>query len=1183
MDTPFILKSITTSEGDKVSFIITSTSSKNTELRLLRVEKLTNDQLISSYEFEYKDIYPYHLRNVELDDELASYEKRTFLEAIYPKSTGSTYSAGLTFDEAYKFDYYGVYDYFSELPGNRYSAADIYGYYTKKGAVSTEMSVVYYYPNSDGIKFFSDPLSSNSSINKIPEIKQTRELIPDLYYNPNLDPANQYRVEPLPSGHPSKQYEIVIDNPFVDRSVDPTSIHYGSLSKVTYPTGGSTRLFYESNTYFDPVANSTYYGPGIRLKRTIVNDGVSNVNNTITDYVYEDENGKTTGLMIAKPNYAFGTAYSLELMMTSAEIEASSTMTDVEKAEALSIRTNFNMSSGGSNVLYEKVGIKRMDQGITYFSYEIPATMEDTTSPLGDWVPTMNSISGLYLNSNSCLEFGRINWGSNVYPYASNPNYEFQRGLLKSVESYNEDGNPVSKKLYTYERNDMDGLNSFIYGMTIDKIPSYRANIGLPEDPLKSSEYFYAYGKYRLFVNTRNSVSKVENMVFDPDDSNKFLHSETNYTYNGAANRLSNTSTSNSDGTVVKSYVQYSADYNIGTSTSPDFATTMIDKLQQQHRNGIIIEQFSTVQEEGSTNETVVSGSIVKFNEFEDELVLPFQSYSLDNVAKIALSDFDKSVISNGNFEIDDHYELISTVTDYADKGKTESTFNNKAKIASGVHWDKINETVVTEIINGNASNFIYSSFSEETDHDFNYPAVNTPDLINGPRSGRTDKGYLWMRDTGIKMSGTFTKSAMTETMVLSYWLYAPTAGTMTCEIKSLDGATTYSSRNVSYAGLQEWIYFEELFDVSGLVENNYILTMTNTSELAIDDVLAYPEEASVSYRSFGTKRELLSESLAGKTTTYFTYDDRLRNTLVRDDDKNIISKTGYSDLTIQLPNNDASFYYVGTNDEGVSYFQLGDPGAVGNFNYIWNFNYHESDPDPEVVPMNGSNWITHEYDVTTNWQGDTVAHFNRIQLKVVEGEKSVYTTQSIVADPHPGVEICAAGPKVLNLCSNVAEELFNDGCVNNTGNQMAPTVFKIDADSEFFEWEPANISYSWQVWFLGSSTFWEEVGTEESVALQYDETFNVRCIVNFELEDTDPVDPPPLTPMEQAILWATAPWELDCFDLNLYGIDINSLPETRDPDPEFPAPTTTKNYSLITNFKTVRVYLSVPDCLEIK
>jgi YD repeat-containing protein len=145
-----------------------------------------------------------------------------------------------------------------------------YGYYN--GTEFTKLRL-------DGIEFFG-----NSKLNqpKTIELKYIEGTLPEVgstqqdlygYHNSN---TSSHMLPLLPAQPASFSPEFIdgFDYNAADRSIDPSRITIGMLSKITFPAGGSVEIEYEPNSEYDsaPTYPTTRLAPGVRVNSVILMD-----------------------------------------------------------------------------------------------------------------------------------------------------------------------------------------------------------------------------------------------------------------------------------------------------------------------------------------------------------------------------------------------------------------------------------------------------------------------------------------------------------------------------------------------------------------------------------------------------------------------------------------------------------------------------------------------------------------------------------------------------------------------------------------------------------------------------------------------------------------------------------------------------------------------------------------------
>ncbi|MBK7653102.1 MAG: hypothetical protein IPJ20_23515 [Flammeovirgaceae bacterium] len=82
-------------------------------------------------------------------------------------------------------------------------------------------------------------------------------LIPQVYQNPTATNGERFRIV-------SKAGWTAIGSS-TTRNVNPTSISYGALKLIRYPTGGYAEIVYEPASYYDEYLAADVMGGGLRV------------------------------------------------------------------------------------------------------------------------------------------------------------------------------------------------------------------------------------------------------------------------------------------------------------------------------------------------------------------------------------------------------------------------------------------------------------------------------------------------------------------------------------------------------------------------------------------------------------------------------------------------------------------------------------------------------------------------------------------------------------------------------------------------------------------------------------------------------------------------------------------------------------------------------------------------------
>ncbi len=251
------------------------------------------------------------------------------------------------------------------------------------------------------------------------------------FYNNNTKP------DLIPSVHVTQS---IIPEFFdgADRDPDETKAQANILTKINWPTGGSTEFKYELNDYFDAGSNSNKKVGGLRIKEIVRRESLYSENvSQLFKYNNPEFLSQSSGVhspigelhdITCTPVYSpyteicagerdyFVTRYSYPKYMLQVDPVQYSVVTVEEQNKGKTIY-NFTTSVDFPDIPTEKVNIKLADD-LEPSSFNIFSTYSSRTSP----VPVINKIDKSYL-----------------------------RGLLKEERIYNNVGDILLKKKYTYE------------------------------------------------------------------------------------------------------------------------------------------------------------------------------------------------------------------------------------------------------------------------------------------------------------------------------------------------------------------------------------------------------------------------------------------------------------------------------------------------------------------------------------------------------------------------------------------------------------------------------------------------------------------------------------------------------------------------------------------------------------
>lgn len=486
-----------------------------------------------------------------------------------------------------------------------------------------------------------------------------------LEYNPtNLPIYNSKKTDNW--GFYNNQYYDNIDyqNLYGFRTADTAYMKAEILTKIIYPTGGSSQFVYEAHD-FSKVAkqfpfelkDSANICGGLRIKKILNTDANNHTN--IREFEYLNKGGISSGILSGIPiynsegnqhvQYKFSQWFGVIYYTTSADYNYNYYLKNQQILNQLA-------NTSGNHITYSRVTEKLSDGSKTIYYYSNH-----------DKFPDKNPISVLD-NIDNKLPLNK---------FISN---EIERGLLDSVEFYNNSVS-IKKELYTYN-SDPNRYNDFV----------------------KSISIFSLYGMIRLSALKNYTFcpylrSKKE-VTYDINGQNP-ITGTINYQYN-SNNLIKSTLTTNSNNKTIEQTTKYPNDFDFnyywGTSHP---LTNMVYRNMLNYP----VEQ-----------KTFVDGKLTQyqFNAYSDDRenyraytndadrykwIQPFHTYTLKT--NLPINDFNGVTSGDGNtaYTIDPRLSNEATYTYYTD-GNIKEIIDSKTGNTTVYLWSYNKQYPVAKIEN---------------------------------------------------------------------------------------------------------------------------------------------------------------------------------------------------------------------------------------------------------------------------------------------------------------------------------------------------------------------------------------------------------------------------------------------------------------------------------------------------
>ena len=628
--------------------------------------------------------------------------------------------------------------------------------------------------------------------------------------------------------------------------VTPSTVATGTLNKITYPQGGSTSLVYESNDYYDPASLSNVQGGGIRVKQIIDSAGTGTTNPMVRNYSYQTPGGSnSSGQPVTLPQYAFTIPYS----------GAATGTTLYTDATAIS---PVDLSTEDHSILYSYVTVSQTGAGKTVSQYSNPYTY---------W--SSGALAPGYMARYSCSTYGVISNTTNQYPFIPSPNNDYLRGLLTKTTSYNDAGAEVSEANYTYNISTPATLTAF----------KGDDNGSSPAEAKNYNTYVVNYGALV-------QPASVNTITYDSQNLTQPQSVTVNYTYGSAYHKLlTQQQTVNSDGSTLTANYSYAKDFTNASAQSNDNITAIYN-LQQKNIN-VPIESYTQATPSGGSAVTT-SASL---NYFRDTVISSLVYVLPAKVFKWISPNggtFTPLTISGSVMTKSTNYFDVANFDSYDQTGFPLTTDDNNRHFQTTIP-DHFSGKAVASFANCNYLNIAFNDFDSDPGattipHAFTFSGTQA----FTPATGHAGNAY------GLGSTQTATSPAQQKknpaavNYIFSIWTNAATSGTLT-----VTGAgNTYP---ITLAGSSAWVYNEITIPASVFTGTTVPITFSSTVNVAIDDILFYPdcaEAATVTYDA--TQHHKLAETNTNGVSSYFTYDQWGRLLFQYDQDKNIVLKKGY-------------------------------------------------------------------------------------------------------------------------------------------------------------------------------------------------------------------------------------------------------------------------------------------------
>lgn len=790
----------------------------------------------------------------------------------------------------YRFKYYGLLEYPSTGPGqipiNNDRKTDAWGY-----------------PNGNA-GFYS-----YKQVYVYPALKGT---------------TGSYRHYPLP-GYSGTSFYISGNI----GEVNPAKIMLGTISKITYPNGGSSTFEYEPNSFNDPAVTTDVNGGGLRIKAINTIDGIDPTVVNKKEYSYLNDLGRTSGVINKLPTYAIMTPYYNDpiagVTKTYNTIVSSYSVNSSAYWNHLTVRTYQDMS-GGSEVSYAQVTIKETGNGKIKLTFNTPVGFSD----LANTTPTYAAEPCTGTNSTF------ITKAYYQYPFG-NIEHRDQQNEQLSESYYNEAGNLLKKIEHVYEDYSASPIKTF--GMAIDN------NYGI----LQYSKYHHETYK-RLLLQTKETV-------YDSNLTGNSTMLQTDYS-NTAYNREVKTKTiTNSDGSKTKTSYTYTGDFanyplsDIGLSGEAIGAYWLYSK----NIKGEILEETKSYAPSGSSTFSTISSKAELFRKNPNA----GYNYAAKTFTKVfnsitGVTDFVTLYMAGTGTSkgllYDPRYEPFTIYTGY-NPWNLPSVVREKRHSVTLVN-DYLLKVPLLKLTGAEPGSIIFSNF-DRVDY-ANYFTIENPSPSKEVKDSYSGNAYTLLAGDGL------VKVISTGLNDKFYKLGFLAKASVATSVNLLINGTII--HNVPIPVSTDFKYYEREFNLTSA--GSPIVRLAAVGQIIVDNVIFYPSDAKYMATNYDYKVGKTMEMTEAGMVRKYDYDGKQRVIDVRDINGDILEAKVYHEavpvdsgvvfseaLTSSLSLLNTSDKYVGrtlkfyaSNNyciSGVKYsWSWGDGNnefsSIGNVNHIY-------------------------------------------------------------------------------------------------------------------------------------------------------------------------------------------------------------------------------------------------------
>ncbi|QEH40228.1 hypothetical protein [Chitinophaga sp. XS-30] len=509
----------------------------------------------------------------------------------------------------------------------------------------------------------------------------------------------------------------------------------GALKKIKLPNGGFMEFEYEPNTAQSSSGQKVM--GGVRVKKVILNDGLSGTNDMTTEYKYVREDGTTSGWGYEEPVLT-GTRRAISKQPAGGNYYVSTVVYALARAPIGGKFIYFN--NGASMVHQDKSYSDQSNSAIisivkTFFIYVAlqifngggaTITIDSdiaVTVPFTAHNPLPFSYSRVEVYKGSSTDY----IGKTVYEYTSPEDYPllvpvlekpysgrprfmpWAYGLLKRMTVYTKN-NRIVKDIFHKYAIYSSNMNSDFANSKCQPLQTYMSTLA---DAEAGQHYITFNSDFYFQISGRSELVSTVDRTYDL--TGHYKESVLDYSYDPDSYLIKKISTSNDRGELVEKRVYYPQDY------------TVAGVLQQMKAANIVGEPVSTETWLFKTpsDPRLMELNVKDFQGISNGDFMPVRKYELQTAAPIpesVIQSFNPSqLIRNTTYIKEDSYATFNS-------NGSPSQIIQKNHLGS-IIYDAAGMTGIATVENASISNIAFTSF--EAGEPGNWTIVGLPQYVS--------------------------------------------------------------------------------------------------------------------------------------------------------------------------------------------------------------------------------------------------------------------------------------------------------------------------------------------------------------------------------------------------------------------------------------------------------------------